>query len=443
VAVLCLFDLLALLVPPITLVLVRGLLGHLDPVLYRFVLPMLLIGPALGARMGLYQTIALPPAKEVKAYFIMASTLYAMVLAAFFVTKTGSEYSRFILVASWCVTLFSLPIMRSVCRRTFCTREWWGQDVVLFERSPHSDDVLEYLRRHPMIGLRPVEHFHLPSHVAEARRLFARAAASHPDAMAIIPHMQGNVDYLAEAGRYFSDILVSPAFVGGDRMHWLTVCTLGTTTALWKRQNLLDKRRLRMKRCIDLIICILSLVPLLPLCALIAVCIRLDSKGPVIYRQSRIGKDGATISIYKFRTMVCDADKVLARYLADPDLAREWETGVKLKDDPRVTRVGAFLRRTSLDELPQILNVLTGDMSLVGPRPLLENELWRYGRVYELYSRVRPGITGLWQVSGRNETTYDERLFFVGYYINNWSVWMDLWILAKTVPVALSGYGAY
>ena len=142
--------------------------------------------------------------------------------------------------------------------------------------------------------------------------------------------------------------------------------------------------------------------------------------------------------------MAANADAVLEDWLArDPALREEWKRDHKLKHDPRVTRMGTFLRKTSLDELPQLINVVMGGMSLVGPRPIVAEEIEKYGEVYGEYCRVKPGITGLWQISGRNDTSYEERVAYDHYYINNWSVWMDLWILGRTVPVVLSGYGAY
>ena len=210
------------------------------------------------------------------------------------------------------------------------------------------------------------------------------------------------------------------------------------------RQNLRDKRRLRFKRGMDLLFCTLGAVVLLPLGFLLALCIRLDSPGPIFFRQRRVGQGGREIHIFKFRTMVRDADAFLQRLLQEnPALQEEWEKDQKLKNDPRITRVGRILRKLSLDELPQLINVVKGDMSLVGPRPIVENEEEKYGPVYEEYCLVKPGITGLWQISGRNNTSYAERVAYDHYYISNWSVWMDLWILGKTVPVVLTGYGAY
>ena len=148
--------------------------------------------------------------------------------------------------------------------------------------------------------------------------------------------------------------------------------------------------------------------------------------------------------MWKFRTMVMNAEQVLENYLNKyPELRAEWEAGQKLKDDPRLTRVGKFLRKSSLDELPQLWNVLNGDMSLIGPRPIVEEERKRYEGRYQHYEQVRPGITGMWQVSGRNDTTYEERIQLDEYYVRSWSLWLDVYILIRTVWVVISCKGAY
>ena len=178
--------------------------------------------------------------------------------------------------------------------------------------------------------------------------------------------------------------------------------------------------------------------------AAIAIGIKATSKGPVFYGHLRHGRDGKVFRALKFRTMVADADHVLADYLVShTEYAPEWERNHKLKHDPRITKVGRWLRRASLDELPQLINILRGQMSLVGPRPIVEQEIPKYGRGYELYTQVLPGLTGLWQVSGRNNTTYEERVAFDEHYVHNWSVWLDLYILARTVKVVMTAEGAY
>ncbi|MEO0972370.1 MAG: sugar transferase, partial [Pseudomonadota bacterium] len=168
------------------------------------------------------------------------------------------------------------------------------------------------------------------------------------------------------------------------------------------------------------------------------------SGGPILFRQRRIGRRGEMFSCWKFRTMVPDAQQALQRVLdADPAARAEWQRDQKLRDDPRVTRIGNFLRRTSLDELPQLLNVLRGEMSLVGPRPVVKDELVRYGSRARYYLSVKPGLTGLWQISGRNDTSYSRRVALDVFYVKNCSLQFDIWILWRTVGVVLCGFGAY
>ena len=181
-----------------------------------------------------------------------------------------------------------------------------------------------------------------------------------------------------------------------------------------------------------------------PLYIAIAIAIKQDSSGPIFYRQTRIGRKGRPFKAWKFRTMVPNADQVLKEYLiSHPELRANWVQDRKLKYDPRITRLGRWLRRTSLDELPQLWNVLRGEMSLVGPRPIVHDEVKLYEEKFELYTQVLPGLTGLWQVSGRNNITYQERVNLDAYYVRNWSVWLDIYILIRTVWVVLMGVGAY
>lgn len=198
------------------------------------------------------------------------------------------------------------------------------------------------------------------------------------------------------------------------------------------------------KRFLDITLCLLAMPVVLPVGFLLALFICFNSPGKPIYRQERIGKDGKPFMLYKFRTMVNGADKLLDEYLRDnPEMAREWQESQKLRNDPRLTSAGKFLRKTSLDELPQIINIFQGNMTLVGPRPIVADEKERYGRYFQEYCEVYPGLTGLWQTSGRNNTTYVQRVAYDHYYINNWTIWLDMWILAKTIPVTIRGYGAY
>ncbi len=199
-----------------------------------------------------------------------------------------------------------------------------------------------------------------------------------------------------------------------------------------------------LKRTLDVVVAVLALLLALPLLAACAVAIRLTSKGPIFFFQSRAGRGGQAFSIVKFRTMMVDAEAALAKYLeAHPAAREEWKTTQKLRVDPRITPVGRIMRKLSLDELPQLWNVVKGEMSLVGPRPIPLYEIPVYGDGYVDYCRVRPGLTGLWQVSGRSNTGYTQRVELDCHYVRRWSVKQDLEIIARTLPAVVRSAGAY
>jgi len=211
------------------------------------------------------------------------------------------------------------------------------------------------------------------------------------------------------------------------------------------KNNLNSKFNQILKRSFDITLSILMFPLFIVILILVAIIIKLDSPGPIFFRQNRIGKNGKVIKIYKFRTMYVDAEKRLKNLLENnPSLKKEWEKTRKLRNDPRITKVGKFLRKTSLDELPQIINVIKGDMSFVGPRPVLQEELDKYYKDFsKFYFIVKPGITGLWQVSGRNHIDYEKRVRLDVFYITNWSFWLDIIILIKTFKAVLKKEGAY
>jgi lipopolysaccharide/colanic/teichoic acid biosynthesis glycosyltransferase len=194
------------------------------------------------------------------------------------------------------------------------------------------------------------------------------------------------------------------------------------------------------KQILDRLAAAVLLVLLSPVLLLIAALVTTTSPGSTFHRRRVVGRHGAEFDAFKFRTMVVDADEILR---AQPELLREFGANMKLRADPRLTRIGAFLRRTSLDELPQLFNVAAGHMSLVGPRMIAPDEMPRFGDALATRLAVKPGITGLWQVSGRQELDYDDRIRLDLHYIENWSLWLDLAILARTIPAVLSMRGAY
>lgn len=197
-----------------------------------------------------------------------------------------------------------------------------------------------------------------------------------------------------------------------------------------------------IKRLFDILISGLSLIVFSPIFLLIAILIKIDSKGKVFYRHKRIGKNGETIYLYKFRSMYFDSNERLEKMLKNPVIRKEWEENFKLQNDPRITKFGKVLRKTSLDELPQLVNILRGDMSIVGPRPVIESELEKYGEEKEKFLSVTPGLTGWWACNGRSCTSYEDRKKLELYYVEHRGIFLDLKIMFKTFISVIRGNGA-
>jgi undecaprenyl-phosphate galactose phosphotransferase len=269
-------------------------------------------------------------------------------------------------------------------------------------------------------------------------------ALGHPEVVLALESLRGQENLATKLNTSRNEVLVIPSIRGLPLLGMEVVQVMSHDLLFLRvRNNLAKPGMLMLKRLFDLAASALIVLTLWWLYAYIYLRIRATG-GPAIYGHTRIGRDGRKFVCYKFRTMVPDSERVLRDLLAtNPDAAAEWEQNFKLKNDPRITRIGAFLRRTSLDELPQIWNVIRGDMSLVGPRPIVEAELERYGEGAWLYLQTRPGITGIWQVSGRNDTSYAERVSLDTWYVRNWSLWYDMVVLLKTIKIVFRREGAY
>ena len=197
---------------------------------------------------------------------------------------------------------------------------------------------------------------------------------------------------------------------------------------------------IKIKRVIDVILASVALILLSPLFAIIAIAIKIDSKGPVFFAHKRIGKNGKIIKLYKFRSMVINAEELIKSFT--PEQMREYKENYKLTNDPRITKVGKFLRKTSLDELPQLINIINGDLSIIGPRPVVADELEKYGVNKDKFLSVTPGLTGYWVANGRSNTTYEQRMEMELYYIDNLSLKMDIKVFFKTILSVLKKEGA-
>lgn len=216
------------------------------------------------------------------------------------------------------------------------------------------------------------------------------------------------------------------------------------TTSLRTQSNVQTKISkkvyIKVKRVIDVILASIALILLSPLFAIIAIAIKIDSKGPVFFAHKRIGKNGNIIKLYKFRSMVINAQELIKSFT--PEQMREYKENYKLTNDPRITKVGKFLRKTSLDELPQLINIINGDLSIIGPRPVVADELEKYGTNKDKFLSVTPGLTGYWAANGRSNTTYEQRMEMELYYIDNLSLKMDIKVFFKTILSVVKKEGA-
>jgi Undecaprenyl-phosphate galactose phosphotransferase WbaP len=463
VALLVLTDLLCLAGAAALSVWVRNVAGgkyalslywDLWPLLGLF--PLVYIAEGLYSGVAVYPGVALGPVEELRRATRATTWVYLTLGMATFLFKGGEVYSRAVFLMGWAWSLLYVPLGRGLVRYLFARRHWWGYPAVVLGAGLTGEMVIKTLQRQPWLGLKPVavldddldKHGSLSGVPVVGGMEQAPALARElgiPYAIVAMPGVPGErrLDLFNRYGHLFPHMLIIPDLVGFSSL-WVEAKDIGGILGLEVRQRLLLPWPRFIKRFADLALTGIGGLIALPFVGLIALFIKLDSSGPVFYSQERIGSSGRRFRAWKFRSMVKDSEKVLHEYLErHPELRAEWERDHKLRFDPRVTRMGRWLRRSSLDELPQLWNVLRGEMSLVGPRPIVEQEIGRYGERFVLYNKVLPGITGLWQVSGRNTTSYTERVNLDSYYVNNWSVWLDIYILVRTARAVLSGRGAY
>lgn len=385
---------------------------------------------------GLYPGYGLTAVKELEqmenaialAFFLLATVLY--------LNKPYQVFSRFVLFETWVLCAIFLPLAHLLLRSLMSGWPWYGVPVIVFGAGEWASQVESSIRNIRRLGwkvqavLPSVKHKEL-----DESNIKAKIAI-------LIPSAQEDFEISARSlSQIFKRVILiwqKPSF--GSQ--WVEPRDLDGWLGLEFSYHLLARRNRWIKQGMDILGSALLLIALAPALALISLLVALDSVGPVIYHQQRMGKDRRKITILKFRTMVVDAEAQLAQILdADPLAREEYKTFHKLKNDPRITRVGSWLRRFSLDELPQIINVLRGEMSLVGPRAYMTSELDDIGEYVPIILRVKPGMTGWWQVIGRHTTSFQERLMMDEYYISNWSIWMDIYVLLKTLRVIMIGTG--
>jgi len=429
---------------------------------YLILEPSLIIFGSTYILAGHYRSSNVNRVEELR-HMTITMTIIFLTLFAFNALMEDPKYPGAFLGFGWLFTVITVPLARTVVRWLWSKIGIWGEPVVVIGNGELSRKMVRFLMKNPHCGMRPVlvidglsldpvesagQDFPMipvtslgswPSTISDKPQMGVRTA------IIVAPDLPLPISEAIARGEHFgysNIITVTNQF--NTRNFRLTPLDFGGVLGFAEHHYELDVFEDRLIRIFDLLLILASLPILVPSFLFIMLAIKLDSKGSAFYRQTRIGKQARVFKVLKFRTMVVDADKVLARYLEEnPKLLAEWNADHKLKDDPRITRIGKFLRKASLDELPQLWNVLKGEMSLVGPRPIVADEIERYGDCFKYYTQVPPGVSGLWQVSGRNNIGYEQRVGLDEYYVRNRSLWMNLHIIIRTFSVVIRRHGAY
>ena len=410
------------------------------------ILPALIFFTLIDHLMALYPAVGIGPVEELKRLTISTSFVMLTLITASFFLRVTTTFSRATLIIAWLLILIGNPVARKVFRRMAIRLNFWGIPTMIVGDKKSVIRFQEYLSQYPLSGFWPVLCM-----AGLIQDIFPR---DHGDGQFFSPietliiaegrDKFDSVRHLITQRKYrFKHIIVlfDEENIGPI---WFTPIMLVDNMGLEVVHNLLDSTQKVIKRVMEMILMFLSIPFLLTLFVVVAFLIKVTSPGPVFYKHKRIGLDGKEIWIWKFRTMIHNSEFALQEHIKEnPVLQMEWKSSFKLKHDPRITTIGRFLRRTSLDELPQIWNVLKGEMSLIGPRPIVQAEIALYGDEFEIYKQILPGITGLWQISGRNDLPYHDRVKLDVYYIQNWSIWLDIHILMHTILSTLQARGAY
>jgi Undecaprenyl-phosphate galactose phosphotransferase WbaP len=406
--------------------------------------------------MRLYPGIALAPAEETRGFAIAAFLTHGGIMVSRYIQYVAFDSVSVAFIFSFLFSLVLLIVCRDITHNIIKWSKAKGIPAVVFGAGPAGQLVVNRMLKAKRVGYQPViildddlstGDFYRDIPIIHDTNLGPELVRRYKIKMAIVAmpnlspgEMTRMINNSVSAFRY--NVLI-PDFSRVSNI-WMSVRDFDGVLGFATSHRLKMFWNLALKRFIDLTLVILGGLVILPLLLLIALLVKVSSPGPALYGHKRLGLNGKHFKAYKFRSMVMDADKKLQALLdSDPKLKKEWEASHKLKNDPRITLIGKFLRRTSFDEFPQLINILKGEMSLVGPRPVTDPEIEKYGENAHRVLTVRPGLTGLWQVSGRSDTDYAERVSYDLYYLQNWSAWLDLWILYRTMGVMVKGRGAY
>lgn len=395
-----------------------------------------------------------------KVRAIFKGVTYSVITAVFlmYVGNVAGDVSRLFIGFSWILSFLFLLIGRWLLERVLIKLGLFFVPVIIIGAGKTAELLLRSFERNPIMRIEIVgfvddnpvsskiaNSYPILGGFSDIDRIIAETGVQHVIVCAPGLESKKLIALVNDLEIKVKNVSFIPELIGMPAANVQAQGLMEENTLIIRVKNNLSRPYYRfVKRVFDLVVTLMSLVLLLPIGFIISILIYIDNPGPVLFAHRRVGKGGKEFPCYKFRSMIVGAEEALKTYLAEhPEAREEWERDFKLKDDPRITRLGHFLRKTSLDELPQILNVLKGEMSLVGPRPIVRKEVEKYGEYIEDFYLVPPGITGVWQVSGRSDTTYEERVQMDSWYVHNWSVWIDIVYLVRTVGAVLKRKGAY
>jgi Undecaprenyl-phosphate galactose phosphotransferase WbaP len=405
---------------------------------------------------GLYSWPALSQPEELERGTACSSCIFLSLSAFTMAMRGGIHYATVTLATAILANAILMPLFREVSRHLFSKLPGWGYQAIILGAGFEARALIERSKSEREAGISAVAVLD-PIPQAEPFLCGLPITSSIQAAAGFLDPSRPAYGLLTVAAASSAEIvrlLHSPESLIFSRVvlisnpsamssMWAMPLSRRHTAGLTRRSPVNGLTYCVAKRALDLGLSTVFLLCCLPFMALIALCIKLDSAGPALFGHERLGKNAKAFKAWKFRTMHTNGSAILEAWFAEHASAKEeWARSNKLEHDPRITRIGRFLRVTSLDELPQLWNVLRGDMSLVGPRPIVEEEVCRYGDDYEVFSRAQGGVTGMWQVSGRSSTTYNERVMLDSFYVENWSIWLDLTIILRTFGAVLLRKGA-
>ena len=400
----------------------------------------LLTGAMLYLAGQLHYSRRIPFWTELRA--IGEAAFVAMLGSGFIQFSLQRQDSRLMVAISWMLWALFLLAFRHGARSLLGTMGLWQIRALVVGDGEQASQAVEALGSERMLGYVVTAVVPSPAVVRDGSAVWRDLMRHHRANLLVLAH-QGAEEQALSLLREGIPVAVVPQTRGLPVHGWARTSFLSHDTVLLTYDNSIARPAAQVtKMALDLSAAVLLLLLMSPFLLVIAAAVSLDG-GPIIYAHRRVGAAGRPFDCLKFRSMVQNSDEALRRLLAsNPAAAAEWAATQKLRRDPRITRIGRFLRATSLDEVPQLFNVLRLEMSLVGPRPIVQAEVPRYGDDICYYYNTRPGLTGLWQVSGRSDTSFTDRVRLDAWYVKNWCIWHDLAILAKTVPAVLRREGA-